>query len=378
MAFRFRKSFKLAPGVRMNLSGSGMSWSVGPRGATYNVGGSKRRRSAAQTRNAPVRETTSVAISIEVDDEGTLIFTDLAGKPLPEHYIDVAKKQQGPAIRKLIESKCAELNAQIEAIGELHLDTPPPTTKPTFEPVEFPLPRPTKPTPKPHGLWSKLFKSVRAKVDLANEVALADHRDELNKWHSQKEAFKRAEEARRILIEERIFSEEAAMEAFLESSLDDIVWPRETIISAGIYSDGKQVFVDVDLPEIEDMPTKNATVPARGYKLAVKEMSPIQVQRLYMRHVHSIAFRAIGETFAALPVAQEVVISGYSQRADKKTARVGDEYLYSVRVSRSAWSESDFTNLPELDVVEALTRFDLRRSMSKNGLFKPVEPFAPS
>ena len=72
------------------------------------------------------------------------------------------------------------------------------------------------------------------------------------------------------------------------------------------------------------------------------------------------------------------MISGYSQRADKKTARVGDEYLYSVRVSRAGWAESDFSNLQELDVVEALTRFDLRRSMSKNGLFKPVEPFAPA
>lgn len=36
MAFRFRKSFKLLPGVRLNVSKSGLSTSVGPRGAKLN------------------------------------------------------------------------------------------------------------------------------------------------------------------------------------------------------------------------------------------------------------------------------------------------------------------------------------------------------
>ncbi|MBZ0252365.1 MAG: DUF4236 domain-containing protein [Candidatus Methylomirabilis sp.] len=38
MAFRFRKSFKLAPGLRVNLSKSGASLSLGGRGASFNVG----------------------------------------------------------------------------------------------------------------------------------------------------------------------------------------------------------------------------------------------------------------------------------------------------------------------------------------------------
>lgn len=38
MAFRFRRSIKIAPGVRVNLSKSGGSLSVGERGATLNAG----------------------------------------------------------------------------------------------------------------------------------------------------------------------------------------------------------------------------------------------------------------------------------------------------------------------------------------------------
>src|SRR4051812_46312832 len=38
MGFRFRRSMSLLPGVRINLSGSGPSLSIGPRGFHYTVG----------------------------------------------------------------------------------------------------------------------------------------------------------------------------------------------------------------------------------------------------------------------------------------------------------------------------------------------------
>lgn len=38
MGFRFRRSFKIIPGVRLNLSGSGASVSLGPRGLHYTIG----------------------------------------------------------------------------------------------------------------------------------------------------------------------------------------------------------------------------------------------------------------------------------------------------------------------------------------------------
>jgi Protein of unknown function (DUF4236) len=39
--FRFRRSIKIAPGVRINLSKSGVSTSIGTRGATVNVRGDR-------------------------------------------------------------------------------------------------------------------------------------------------------------------------------------------------------------------------------------------------------------------------------------------------------------------------------------------------
>ena len=42
MGFRFRKSFKIAPGVRMNVGKNGVSsFSFGGKGTTLNVGGKR-------------------------------------------------------------------------------------------------------------------------------------------------------------------------------------------------------------------------------------------------------------------------------------------------------------------------------------------------
>lgn len=37
MGFRFRRAIKIAPGVRLNLSKSGISASIGPKGLTTNI-----------------------------------------------------------------------------------------------------------------------------------------------------------------------------------------------------------------------------------------------------------------------------------------------------------------------------------------------------
>ena len=101
----------------------------------------------------------------------------------------------------------------------------------------------------------------------------------------------------------------------------------------------------------------------------------VQARKRYMAHVHGVGFRIIGETFAALPVVQRITLSGFSQRHDPATGQLCDDYLYSVKVGREAWSEINFEMLPMIDVVEALAQFDLRRNMSKTGVFKPIEPF---
>lgn len=146
-------------------------------------------------------------------------------------------------------------------------------------------------------------------------------------------------------------------------------------MSFELQEGGVRLVFDVDLPEIEDMPTKRAVLPQRGYKLSVKELGATKLQQLYAGHVHSIAFRLIAESFALLPTVELVILSGYTQRVDASTGHDADQYLLSVRVQRSQWGFINFSALEAIDVIESLGRFDLRRSMSKAGAFKAIEPF---
>ncbi len=192
-------------------------------------------------------------------------------------------------------------------------------------------------------------------------------------WDKSKAQFEEMQKTQREQIGRIMSGDPEGVQQYLETVLNDIVWPRETKVSFEMHDDDALVF-EVDLPEIEEMPTKTASVPQRGMRLSIKEMGPTQVQKLYMRHVHGVGFRIIGEAFSASPKTNTVILSAYSQRPNKATGQVENQYLYSVKVERSAWSKINFANLGALDIVEALAQFELRREMSKTGVFKGILP----
>lgn len=395
MALRFRRRITLAPGLRMNLSGSGISFSAGPRGASMTFGkrgtylntgipgsglysrerlGGSPRSTAAPQRDGTEKVTISAQVKIEED--GTLIFTDSTGAPLSKYMIEQAKKQNRDAILGAIQSTCDEINQRVESVAEVHLATPRPDTKPTFDPPPFDLPQPARPAPARPGFFAKLIRSKREAIERQNVDALRAYEIKLAEWQRAKVDYVATVATRTKLIEQDIYTDPAAMESHFEGVLGEIVWPRETVVSFEIRDGATTVLLDVDLPEIEDMPTKTASVPQRGLKLTVKDLPAAKVRKLYVGHVHGVLFRVIGEAFAALPTVQTVVASGYSQRPDKGTGRVNDEYLLSVRVPRAEWGEIDFASLYAIDVTKAFDRFDLRRSMTRTSDFGAIQPFS--
>lgn len=396
MAIRFRRRIKLAPGFHLNLSGSGLSVSAGPKGSSVTLGGRggaylnagipgtgiyTRERvgapsvGASRFRSSSDSNTATTSITISVEDDGSVTFRNQVGELLDERVVKQAKEQQKEAIKNLMQGACDMINRHIEALEQIHHATPSPNNHPTYELQPYIEPRPTMPVQRRHGLMGALFSSKRAQIDNENAEAQAAYQSELLLWNNNRQQHEAREVVRKKLIEEKVLSELPAMEIVLEQSLMDIVWPRETALSSEVRNDGRVVMIDVDLPEIEELPRKTATMPARGYKLPIKELSATRLQQLYMRHVHGIGFRIIGEVFYVLPKAEQIVLSGYTQRPDKATGELNDEYVYSVQVNRRDFAEINFSNLKAVDSVEALGRFNIRREITKTGLFKEIAPF---
>jgi hypothetical protein len=392
MALRFRKTFKLAPGIRLGFSNSGPSLSLGPRGASIGIGkrgvyanagipgtglSARQRLSGGSARQpAPSRGGQTVAMDVDVvlRDDGELAITDRSGNPLPDAILKMAKQQAGDQIRSMIQAEVDRINNELEAVSKLHRYTPAPWETPTYEAIPFPLPPPEEPVPKSVGLLAKLL-GHRAAIESANNRAASAYMAELDEWNAARAAFEAEERVRRSFIEGGL-KEISRFSEFLEAHLGDIAWPRETEIATATSEDGALLVIEIDLPEIEDMPNKRAGIPARGMRMAVKDLKPGDISKLYLEHVHSLVFRIVGEAFAALPSVQEVVVSGFSQRPDKSTGAIRSDYLISSRVRRSAWEEIDFSEqgLERLDPVEAFARFETVRQLARSGAMGAISP----
>lgn len=391
MSLRFRKSIKLAPGIRMNLSSAGASWTFGPRGASVGIGkrgaflntgipgtGLYHRQALSGGGGVPRQQPKTIAtefLSVSVDDEGVITFQDSNGNLVPESLINTAKKQQGETIRGLIQQKCDEINSQLKALEELHLHVPLPNHFPTYQPRNFDAPRPIQPKPKAVGFFASFFKRKVAKVKTENAHAQLTFETELRTWEITKTQFENTENERQELVEKASHGDPDAMEAFFGEALMDIVWPRETIVSFEVRDGGTRLVFDIDLPEVEDMPNNTASFPKRGYRLSVTELAPGKINKVYAKHIHSIGFRLLGEVFGMLPTVEEVTLSGYSQRKSKTSGQEENDYLFSAIVTRDIWDEINFDSLQYLDVVESFTRFKLRRKMTNTGVFKAIQPF---
>ncbi|RME56628.1 DUF4236 domain-containing protein [Candidatus Parcubacteria bacterium] len=371
MGFRFRKSIKIAPGVRVNVGKRGVSsisvgkTNIGKRGVYQNInipgtgvsyrakiGGGTPRRKTRASRSKTKKEV--LQVTLKLLEDGTLIFEDSKGHPLPEALVREAKRQQRSSIEAWLEEQCHKYNANHQELLNIHLATPPPEGKVIVNPKPRP-PRLQKP-----GIMAKIFKGYRKRIEEKNKAAQQEYLKALERW-------KRAEESLRTDVE--------VMEQVLGKALSSLQWPRETIVNFEIVDDGRKVLVDVDLPEIEDMPTKEAKVNRRNLRLTIRERSQKQIRLDYLWHIHAVGFRIIGEIFAHLPSVEMVVLSAYSQRVDKRTGTVKDDYLYSVRVLRDEWREINFSNLKALDVVASFDRFEVRRKITKTGVISAIEPF---
>jgi len=217
MGLRFRRSIKLAPGLKMNISGSGLSWSIGGRGASVTFGKrgtyvntgipgtglySRQRidSHSIPSRSTPQNRTSlSMKVSVAIHDDGTVFFKDMNGNIIEDSLAAKIKKQNNDAIKNLIQNKCNEINGQVEDLAKIHRHTPSPDEKPSFTLMEFPKPQPTPPTPKKIGFFASLFKSNRERIEAENAAQAKHYHEEFNNWQQEKVTYEQDQAIRKKL-----------------------------------------------------------------------------------------------------------------------------------------------------------------------------------
>lgn len=362
MGFRFRRSIRIAPGLRINVGKRGVSLSagvrgasvtVGPRGTYSNVGipgtglsyrqkvggGSEQRRNVrAQQRlekeyqrleRERLQQEALSNIKLSLDKEtGVLQIENAFGVPLSRQDIKLFWEQKRTTILEWLEQQAEEINGDVELLTSIHQDTPSPDSQPEYEMMPFDEQLPEQPkqpeaVPKPElklipplGFFARLIKGKRIahekeqqQLQKEHEKALltweemiqkeiANYQEELRRyedlcrdWNSRKKDHEAKENDKKTIFPELLRTNEDVMNKTLEDALSSLTWPRETLVSYQIADQDQQVWLDVDLPEIEDLPHKLASVSSTGKKLNIKNKSAKQLQLEYAQHIHDIAFR---------------------------------------------------------------------------------------
>ena len=407
MGLRFRRSVKILPGVKVNFGLKGTSLSVGARGASISIGkqgvysnvsipgtgisfreklsnNSRNERALKQQRLSEQVQTT-VGVTLSLLDDGNITYKDENGNLLDKKIVTKIWQQQADVVKNWLENQTEKIN-DMDLITTIHYDMPKPYNEPQLEELEFDKEKPNEPikreVKKPSFFKSLFFPSSKQKYQADLENAEIDFQKQteqyeinLQTWENEKNEFTKTQNELKANFSNLIRTNINTMSEYLEKVLQGLDWARETLVSYDINNSTNTVYIDIDLPEIEDIPQRTASIVATGKKLNIKNKTDKQLRLEYSTHIHAIALRVAAYTFATLPSINLIILSGYSQRVDKSTAHTNEEYLYSVKFNKSDFSKLNFEKIELIDPIKAFDNFENIRKMTETGIFKKIEPF---
>ena len=297
---RFRKSIKITKGVKLNLSKTGASFTVGPgKGVSLNVGN----KGAYLNWSIPG---TGVYDRVRLD---TLLKDKLGGV----FGFGKAAAQ---------EEENAEAAAAVKSTKKGRKDP----SRPSDEEMDA----------------------------IAQEIALIN-------VHQQ--AIDVSKQAMGTLSEAEA---EQAIEAWLEEAQAPIAFALET----QVLEDKGVIMVDLDLPEIEDMPQNKLTELADG-TVKIKPKSKKEQYTDYRTCVFGLGEYVASHMFAIVPQAQKIVVSAYTQRRDEKTGENMDVFIYSVVFARGDFKK----DYQEQDPYDFCGELPSRFYVLASGVMKSIAPF---
>lgn len=423
---RFRKSVSLGglgkvnfskSGVSLTVGGKGMSTTFGKKGTYVNYGipgtgiynrkkvsGGKttsQRSGVSSIQGEPVYEPLNVPskpIEMIFLEDGTVIFKEENGNPITDQRVinrlknsDEVKAQiaelsktrmemYNDDIDKIINvqklsDEVYSFDAYSSKIVELKRQGYTPKTffvpKPTIEDVVADLAREAETT-----ITAKFGKAklIQRYID---ETKDQEYENRLKQWIDEKRQFEKEEEAsaaeydENILLMERIANKDReATDIAITQWLSTIQFPFDFNVEFA-FVEGKDIlFVDLDLPEIEDMMTKKAQQMANGI-VKMKEKSQKEIKADYSTCVFGLAVYFASNLFNIAAFVPHIIISGYTQRRNSK-GDVQDDYIYSILFDREKFIGMDYINTdPKTNCMKYKNRCNQYADLG----FKAIEPY---
>ncbi len=415
---RFYKSKKIGKGLKVSFSSSGglrtgvgipgFNVSTGKGGTYLNLGipgtgiSHRTKISGSTKKNTATQKTKTVSqeIKLHMDEDGKVTYRDARGSIITDQsMINKIKRAPGYSseIQRMKEEmktnhtqQVQEINAKNDEIinviryalnvydedyfirqKEVINAAEYPQVKPNESIVQSVLEEEARELITGWKIW-EVNKKRKEYVDQNVKIRLET---ELEKWKNEKEKFdliaREEYNAAISFMDSLIEGDEKAVEECINSALQEITLPLDFNVSYDIRHNQKVIYVDIDLPEIEDLPDEVAVMLADG-TIKMKKKSQKDLNCDYVKCVFGFAVLFATIFCSVSPYYKTIVISGYTQRRDK-VGDICDDYVYSIRFEREGLKKiQDFSCV---DPYEYCLNFENRCNMLKSGLLKSVTPF---
>ena len=158
-------------------------------------------------------------------------------------------------------------------------------------------------------------------------------------------------------------------EATLEDWLSEAESPVEFAMDVQAVPEKRALMIDLDLPEIEDLPHRKLTTLKSG-EVKIKDKSQKERQEDYRKCVFGLGMYAAANALELVPQAERVLVSAYTQRRDARTGDVMDVFIYSLVFERSDFRRGYQEKEPEEFCRNLRGRFYVLSS----GVMKEIVP----
>lgn len=308
---RFRKSINICKGVRLNLSKSGVSCTVGGKGLSLNLGKN------------------GLFLNTGIPGTGLYDRKKLAGGRSREDWVDVRDY-----------ALTMEENGAIELVRR--------DGRRMSEEEE----RRVRRTDWYERESDELLEQFRDAVEKEREAFVG-----ISRQARKVEEGSLPEPAERVM--DRI---DACLEALELPVNFDVQYE---------YDASGLVLLDIDLPEIEDLPEEKV-VELSGGSLRAKPKSQKELKEEYRTCVFGLAVYLVSQIFSCSSGIRGALASGYTQRRSKRTGEREDVYVFSIAFEREAFVSD---RCRKEDPFEFCDSFRGRLNLLASGELKQIVPY---
>ncbi len=210
-----------------------------------------------------------------------------------------------------------------------------------------------------------LAEMLQSKNDYIDKRSKELYQQEVDYWETEREDFFNI---LRQNLQEVISGDRDYVITAISSLFPNDEIPLNFFVDFVYVEEKGKVMVDLDLPEIEDIPNKKIVLTPTGKK-SIRLKGQTELNLDYANCIFGLAMYISHLIFNVSIKIQEIEICGFTQRKESNSAVAIDQYIFVVSFTRDLFSRVPFNTLSAIQIMDF---FQHHYIMSKSYFLKPI------